>query len=61
MTTLNNLQTISSETISEETLNTNFSLLNEVALTGTDLSLDLIDTSTDPNPLIKLDIINNNF
>lgn len=61
MTTLNDLQTISSETISEETLNTNFSLLNEVALTGTNLSLDLVDTSTDPNPLIKLDIINNNF
>ena len=61
MATLNDLQTISPGTISEETLNTNFSLLNEVALTGTNLSLELIDTSTDPNPLIKLDVINNNF
>ena len=61
MATLNDLQMISPGTISEETLNSNFSLLNEVALTGTNLSLDLIDTSTDPNPLIKLDIINNNF
>ena len=39
MATLNDLQTISSETISEETLNSNFSLLNEVALTGTNWNL----------------------